>query len=244
MTSTPRVRRHPKLQAMAIVAIGVIGAAIESRPASAVGIRTQVADVENLTIAREVRANEGNSGLTQFGFQVTLSSPAEGDESVSFTVPHISYDSEYGNLRIPPDPEGSDTAISVGRVRFNAGETTRVVNIGVVGDTIPEPDETFFVDIFEPVGVRLSPDNRTRVSTHGVIVDDDANRPFPKVLLSETSIIEGNAGTRIANVTIKLDAPAVGRPSLVAFTRSLVVTRVNDRAVSGWGDASCCGRDH
>jgi len=99
---------------------------------------------------------EGNSGTTNATFTVTLSSAAISTITVSYTTSNDS-----------ATAPGDYTAGS-GTVTFSPGDTSKTIAVPVVGDTVPEPDETFNVDLSSPSGATIS-------DGHGVgtIVDDD-----------------------------------------------------------------------
>src|ERR687885_1392359 len=85
-----------------------------------------------------VSKKEGNSGTTAFVFTLALS----GSPLSTVTVDWAS---------------GGGTASAVadyvpanGTASFAPGVTTRTVTIQVVGNTIPEPNETFFVNLSNP----------------------------------------------------------------------------------------------
>ena len=78
----------------------------------------------------------------------------------------------------------------------------------VLGDTRDEFDETFSVDLSNPVGVAVA--DRPGV---GTIVDDDA---APIVSIDDVSVTEGDAGTTTASFTVSLSAPS-GKPIAVDY---------------------------
>ena len=88
----------------------------------------------------DVSQDEGNSGPTNFTFNVTLSGPAPAG-GVSFTI-------NTANGTTNPATAGSDyVAIVNGAGSISAGNTSTTVNVTVNGDTTTEPNETFFVNL-------------------------------------------------------------------------------------------------
>lgn len=67
---------------------------------------------------------------------------------------------------------GEDYLPVSGRLNLYAGETEAVIPVEILGDDSPEPDETFFLDIFNPVGGTF-PDGVDTLSASRTIVDDD-----------------------------------------------------------------------
>jgi Ca2+-binding RTX toxin-like protein len=84
----------------------------------------------------DVTADEGNAGLTAFGFTVSLSNPSAQTGTVSRQTANGSASA------------GSDyTALGAATITFNPGETSKPVTVNVNGDTAIEPNETFFVNL-------------------------------------------------------------------------------------------------
>ena len=65
-----------------------------------------------------------------------------------------------------------DYAAKTGTVTFNPGATTATISISIVGDTIVEPDERFFVNLSNPSGATLSD-----AQAIGIIKNDDSTKP-------------------------------------------------------------------
>jgi hypothetical protein len=91
-----------------------------------------------------------------------------------------------------------------GTLTFAPGETQKSVPVTIIGDTLNEADETFFLDL-------SSPDNAEIASGHGTatIVDDD---PRPRASVSDATVTEGNGGQKVVTFTVTLDRPS-GQPT-------------------------------
>src|SRR5206468_11606508 len=86
-------------------------------------------------------------------------------------------------------------SVAATTVTFLAGETSKPVNVPVIGDTIDESDETVFVNLSSPtIGVLGTS------SGVGTIVDDDT----ASLAVNSPSVAEGNAGTVSLNFTVSL----------------------------------------
>jgi hypothetical protein len=109
-----------------------------------------------VTIA-SVSKKEGNSGTTGFVFTLSVSGSPLSTVTVDWAT--------GGGTA----PAVTDYVPANGTVSFAPGVTTRTVTVQVVGNTIPEPNETFFVNLSNP-----SP-NAYLGNTQGVgtIVNDD-----------------------------------------------------------------------
>jgi len=143
----------------------------------------------NLTV-NDVSLNEGNAGTTSFTFTVSLSAPA-GAGGVTFDVATAD-----GTATAP----GDYTAKSLTSQTIPAGSSTYSFTVLVNGDTIPETNETFFVNVTNVTGA-----NVTDGQGQGTIVNDDA---APNLTINDVSLNEGNSGTTTFTFTVSLSAPA------------------------------------
>jgi chitinase len=99
---------------------------------------------------------EGSNGTKPLSFLVSLTTPAR----VPVTV---RYRTAAGTATA-----GSDYQESTGLLTFRIGQRTAMVSVGVVGDQVVEPDETFAVELFSPANATIG------VSTAvGTILNDD-----------------------------------------------------------------------
>lgn len=112
----------------------------------------------NLTV-NDVSASEGNSSTTSFDFTVSLSAPA-GPGGVTFDI------ATQDNTATVA---GADyTANSLTGQTIPAGSSNYLFSVSVTGDTIAEPDETFFVNVTNVTGATLA-DSQGQ----GTIANDD-----------------------------------------------------------------------
>jgi hypothetical protein len=121
------------------------------------GVVTILDDEPRISIY-DVSAMEGNSGSTLFTFTVSLS--ASYDQAVT-----VNYATADGTSTAADH----DYVAASGTLTFAAGGTTKTITIQVSGDTIGEPDETFFVNL------RGASTNALIVNGYGIgnIHDDD-----------------------------------------------------------------------
>jgi len=103
----------------------------------------------------DARVAEGTGGTAVAHFTVTRSNPATSSATVSYAAA----DGTAG---------GTDYVAASGVITFGPGETTKTIDVTVVSDSIPEPDETFVVTLSSPSNAILE-----RASAVGVIEDDD-----------------------------------------------------------------------
>ncbi|HEX3577199.1 MAG TPA: Calx-beta domain-containing protein [Thermoanaerobaculia bacterium] len=120
----------------------------------------------------DVTLAEGNSGATSFNFTVTLT-PAS---TFPVTINWASAD----NTAIA----GSDYQPASGSLTFAPGQTTKTVTVFVNGDVTTEPNESFFVNLYNPGNASVSD-----AQGQGNITNDDAN---PSITINDPSVVEGN----------------------------------------------------
>jgi photosystem II stability/assembly factor-like uncharacterized protein len=131
---------------------------------------------------------EGDSGTTDANFTVSLSQASGQTVKVDYQTSDATADS--------PDDYQSEN----GTLTFDPGQTEKTITVPVKGDQIDEPDQTFSVDL-------SSPQNGVIADGHGVgtIADDDAPA---KISVADTSVVEGDAGSKYALFTVTLDNPS------------------------------------
>jgi Calx-beta domain len=121
-------------------------------------------------------SSEGNSGTTPFVFTLTLDGPANGNETVTANT-------SDGTATAPSDY----TAIVNQTVTFAAGATTASVTVLVNGDTVPEINESFALNLTNGQNVIIGD-----AQGIGAIGNDDTAPP-PGPCPPPSSII-GNLG--------------------------------------------------
>jgi hypothetical protein len=104
----------------------------------------------------DVSKAEGNAGWNTFTFNVTLSPSSTGTVTVNYATVN-------GTALV-----GSDYAYSGGTLTFAPGETSKPVTVYVSGDTVTEPNETFYVNLSSASGATI-----TDAWGVGTIVNDD-----------------------------------------------------------------------
>jgi hypothetical protein len=123
----------------------------------------------------DVSVAEGNSGTTSFDFTVTLSPVSAFPVTINYAT--------ADNTAIV----GSDYQPTSGALTFTAGQTTKTVSVLVNGDVTTEPNETFFVNLFNPGNASVSD-----AQGLGTITNDDA---IPSITINDPSVVEGNVGS-------------------------------------------------
>jgi ribosomal protein L35AE/L33A len=161
MVTAPSTVGTYELRLLANDAYGVIGSCLY-----------QVATGPALSI-NDVTVTEGNSGTVSATFDVTLSPLSSGTVTVNFATADGTATS------------GSDYQATTGLLTFNAGESVKTVTVLVNGDTTPEANETFVVNLTTPSGATIQ-DGQGQ----GTITNDDG---APPALSCPTSMVARGA---------------------------------------------------
>ncbi|SEP49729.1 Aryl-phospho-beta-D-glucosidase BglC, GH1 family [Rhodospirillales bacterium URHD0017] len=169
---------------------------------TAVGTITNddVAPTPTLAVA-DATVTEGNSGTRNLAFTVSLSAAAAGPVTVAYATSNGTASA------------GSDYTAASGVVTFAAGETSKVVNVQVSGDTAVETNETLTLTLSSPSGATIA--DGTAI---GTITNDDA-APLPTLAVADATASEGNSGAKDLAFTVSLSSAATG-PITVAYATS------------------------
>jgi len=139
---------------------------------------TAVLSVGNVAIL------EGNAGAQRAAVVVSLSEPHGSRVTV-----------DYRTINGTATAGRDYNAVS-GKLTFAKGETSKTIQIPVIGDRVPEVDKTF--------SVKLSDAKHAKIANHtGVvaILDDE-----PRISISDVSTKEGNSSTTPFTFTVSLSA--------------------------------------
>jgi Calx-beta domain-containing protein len=144
----------------------------------------------------DVTVVEGNAGTTNATFIVSLSSPSGQTVTVDYTT-------QDGTATA-----GSDYTAAGGTLSFPPGTTVLPLPVAVIGDTAPEANETYFVNLSNPVNATVADGQGL-----GTIADDDTG---VVLFINDVTVAEGNAGTTTATFTVSLSS-GVGQQVTVDF---------------------------
>ena len=156
---------------------------------------------------------EGDSGIRELEFEVTLNPPSAAGVTVQYTTKRLFLD-DGAQASVDFAPES-------GWFTFAPGETSQTTSIGVYSDRLDEGEkEQFQVYLHNPTGATIA----RKTATLWIIDDDDT----PKVtLVLNTNTISENRGA--ATVTARLSNPSAAETEV-------------DISVSGWeGDWTLSG---
>ena len=124
------------------------------------GIETQGPAGPNVSI-NNVTVTEGNSGSSNATFTATLSAASAQTVSVDVSTAN-------GTATAPTDYQTASATLT-----FAPGVTTANFNVPINGDTTPEGNETFFVNLTNAINANISTAQGT-----GTISDDDSTNIF------------------------------------------------------------------
>ncbi|MEA5570119.1 Calx-beta domain-containing protein [Calothrix sp. UHCC 0171] len=138
---------------------------LSSASEAALGTSTATGIINNDDKLPNVRINnvakrEGNvNTTTPFVFTVDLSNPSDEEVKVSYTVS----DGTATNIN------GDYIPLSGGVVTFAPNQISQTITVDVRGDNNFEPDETFFVNLSNPINATILPNSRGI----GTIINDE-----------------------------------------------------------------------
>jgi len=129
----------------------------------------------------DVSVPEGNSGTANAVFTVTLSAASTSTTTVNYATANGTATS------------GSDFTATSGTLSFAPGTVSQTINVPVIGDTTPESNENFTVNLSSPVNATIA-----RAQGTGTIVNDDA----PGLSIGNVTVTE--ADTTFVNAQFRV----------------------------------------
>ncbi len=132
---------------------------------------------------------EGDAGTTALEFTVTLSAEWTDPVSVDFQAIQDAGDSGVS---------GVDFAPALGTLTFTPGETSKIITVDILGDTLNEANETLHLHLTSPANGVLF-----RSAALGTIQNDD---PLPTVSIDSPAGVTENAGVTPIVFTVSLSA--------------------------------------
>jgi uncharacterized repeat protein (TIGR01451 family) len=162
----------------------------------------------------DVRVSEGNAGTRAAVFTVHLQ-PA--NPTLTATVDYV--------ITATSATEGVDFIIAApGTLTFGPGDTVKTLTVFVIGDTLIEGDETFSVQLLNPVNAGID-----RAVAIGTIVDDDQpGPPIPVASVDNIRVTEGNSGSNLATFTVRLNISSATPTTVRIQTQDGTATASSD----------------
>jgi hypothetical protein len=138
----------------------------------------------------DVTVTEGDTGVVNAVFTVSLSAPSEQ----AVTVDYATADSTA--------TAGSDYVSGSATVSFSSGTTSQAIAVVVKGDGLVEPNEVLFVNLGNPTNATIADGQGL-----GTIIDDDT-APIVYISINDVTVTEGDTGMVDAVFTVNLSTPS------------------------------------
>jgi chitinase len=138
---------------------------------------------------------EGNVGTVKLLFTVTLSAPCPD-------VVVVDYATADGTATA-----GFDYSAVAGTLTFRPGETSKTIAVTVLSDRVPEPNETFAVNLSNPQMATVASGSGV-----GTILDDE-----PRISISDVTKYEGKPGKLTVFVFTVTLSTAYDQPVTMSF---------------------------
>jgi hypothetical protein len=146
-------------------------------------------DVSSLSVA-DVSVAETDAAGTSAMFHIALSQAMPQEVRVAYTTASLEATS------------GSDFAAKSGVAVFPPGQTSVLIHVDILGDTVPESDEKFNFILSDPVNATIA-----RAVATGTIRDDDTSNTAPALSVSASTVIEKTGTNSDAAFRITLSPP-------------------------------------
>ena len=159
----------------------------------------------------DLSINEGSDGVNIALFTVALSAVATS----AVTVNYATTNGTGSSAAVAPN----DYTSSSGSLTFTPGQTSKTISVTIIGDTVIEPNETFFVNLSGATNATIA-DNQGV----GTILDDDSAPPVVTVVATDPNAAESLAGT-------------TANPGSYTLTRSVVTANPLAVNISMSGEA-------
>jgi Ca2+-binding RTX toxin-like protein len=154
------------------------------------GIPSPIIKINNISII------EGNSGTKTGTVTVTLNAVTDKTVTVNYTTAN--------NNAIA----GIDYTATSGQLSFAPGETTKTINVNILGDNIAEANKSFFVNLSNPTNSLIDPNAGSGIVT---ITDDEPHPiilggnslPNPAITLTVNTTADQNDGTATGGLSLR-----------------------------------------
>ncbi|MGB7357632.1 MAG: Calx-beta domain-containing protein [Mycobacterium sp.] len=166
----------------------------------------------------DASAFEGNANTTPLAFTISLSQAST--ETVT-----VSYSTSNGTAFA-----GADFTPTVGTLTFAPGETSKTVQVAVLGDTMVELDERFALNLSSAVNATIADGTGT-----GTIVNDDVDATPatpPAVSIADLAVAEGNGEHSHFMFVVSLDKASTETVTVQYATSDGTATAGSDYAAT------------
>jgi hypothetical protein len=163
--------------------------------------------------AGDCQVAEGNASTSACTVTVSLSPASSQTVTVDFATAD-------GTATVADN----DYAAASGTLTFPPGALSQTVTVLVNGDTTPEQNETFAVELANASGAAV-----TDATGVGTILNDEV----PTASITDCTVVEGNAGNTNCVMTVSLSVPTTATPVLEWAPFDFTATRDVDYLASG-----------
>jgi hypothetical protein len=163
----------------------------------------------------DISIAEGNSGTTSATFMLTLSSASVESVSVRATT-------AAGTA-----VAGSDFVTFNQVLSIPVGSVSRTFNVSIIGDTNAEPDESFAVNLSQPLAGTIADGQGI-----GTILNDDSTIQF------STTAVSASEGSKVLNVTATRSG-GNQLPASVAYTTTDLAGANKCDVINGKASSRC-----
>lgn len=146
-------------------------------------------DPDPTTSINDPEVTEGDTGVNTLTFVITLSHASTKTGTVDYTLEGDSATSDV------------DFVFKSGTLTFEPGETSKSIDVSVIGDLIQESAETFHLSLSNGINITIQ-DNLGI----GTIRDNDT----AELSIADVSIAEGNDGNTEFTFTVTMNPPSIG----------------------------------
>jgi hypothetical protein len=158
----------------------------------------------------DVSVTEGNAGTKAATFTLTLSGPSVEPIAIrAISIPGTATaSSDYNSINLV--------------VTFQPGTVTRTFDVGIIGDTNLESNETFSVNLSDPFGTTIADGEGV-----GTILDDDTmlvleeSGPSPQQAAAFESLLFTRDGFRVKSIAGWLNLPPGQNTLVMIFAQNL-----------------------
>ncbi|WP_375471161.1 beta strand repeat-containing protein [uncultured Nostoc sp.] len=158
----------------------------------------------------DVFVNEGDTGTTtNANFTVTLSDASNQQVTVE-------YNTSDGTAKV----SDSDYNSAQGTIVFNPGETSKIISVGVIGDSKFETNERFDVNLFNATKSTINDSLGV-----AIIVNDDDQ---PRVSISDVLVNEGTTSMITSAKFFVTLTGSISQPVIVYYSTSDGTAKVSD----------------
>jgi len=186
------------------------------------------AGVPSLSV-NDVSVTQGNSGTTNAAFTVTLSAASNRTVTVDFSTAD-------GTATVADN----DYVANSGTLTFNPGDTSKQIAVLVNGDTAPEPDETFFVNLGNATNATIAKaqgvgtiqnHNAVQIVVNESITVTDAPSVLPSAMIgvaenitvTDVPALQPSAMIGVAENIVVTDAPSVQPSAMIGVAENIMV---------------------